>query len=234
MARFLAKKLGKVGEIQALDDEQSHHIVHVLRAKLGDAIELIDGAGGLARAQIVDIGKTECRVTILALEAVAATSRVTLVFGYPKGPAFDFIVRKSVEIGVAAFRPLLTDHSLHVKDWNASRWNRVIAEVCKQCQETTLPPIHPPQRLKDWLEERDSDRALVFCDEADREARNQLSPSVSGVDLLVGAEGGWSDDERERLRAHRPIALGLGRNRLRAETAAIVGLTVVKTHIGEI
>jgi 16S rRNA (uracil1498-N3)-methyltransferase len=108
----------------------------------------------------------------------------------------------------------------------------VVEEVCKQCQELHFPEVAEPKTLACWLAERDASRALVLCDENARVGGAKLTHS--GVDLLVGAEGGWSEEEVEQLRAAGATGLGLGRNRLRAETATLVALALVKQRLGEI
>ncbi len=181
---------------------------------------LIDGKGTLAKARVDSASPKGTRVHVLSIETSAKKSGVTICFGVPKGPALDFIVRRCTELGVAAFQPLVTRYSLHLKekDFNEERWHKVVAEVAKQCQELHFPSILPAKPLNAWLSSREK-RTLVLCDEAEREG----SPSLQGdCDLLIGAEGGWSDEERMELKAAGAISFGLGVNRLRAETAAVV------------
>ena len=145
MHRFIAENLVSHSTVE-LTPEQSHHLLHVLRLKTGQLVELFDGRGITAQGILVDELPTGCHVQIQSLTSADTRSRITLAFGYTKGPAFDFIVRKGTEIGVAAFQPLFTAHSLRINEWNANRWTKVISEVGKQCQETTLPTMNEPKK----------------------------------------------------------------------------------------
>ncbi len=234
MHRFLSDERLSAGADVTLSAEESHHLARVVRVGEGEEIVLIDGRGTLARARVTSASPKGCRVRIESIETSVARSLVTVCFGVPKGPALDSIVRRCTEIGTAAFQPLVTRHSLHVKDkdFNAARWQKAVAEVAKQCEELNFPEILPVKSLADWLSSRAPERVLVFCDEAERGAG--AAKLTGACDLLVGAEGGWSDEEREQILAAGAIKFGLGRNRLRAETAAAVGLTLVKARLGEI
>ncbi|MBY0371901.1 16S rRNA (uracil(1498)-N(3))-methyltransferase [bacterium] len=233
MHRFLAAGPFHTGTELSLDPEQSHHAAKVLRLEGGERIGLLDGRGTLAFAVVTEVHAKHTRVHVEETKQGTGPSRLNLVFGVPKGQALDFLIRRTTELGVAAFQPLQTQHSAPIKGWNAERWDGVVAEVCKQCQELYFPKVLPPQNLRDWLKQRSADRLLLVCDEADREGRSAIS-AQSEVDLLVGAEGGFSDEERVLLRSAGAQFLGLGRNRLRAETAAIVALTLAKQQMGEI
>lgn len=215
-----------------LPSEESHHLSRVLRLTEGELIDLVDGKGHVATAEIVEITKRTSRARIVAIETVKEASRVQLVFALPKAPALEFILRRVTELGVAQFQPLETQHSLRHSSWNDERWKKIIAEVSKQCQETTFPTLLPPLPLSQWLTRRDPKRALLFCHEGLRKTEN--AASLEACDVLVGAEGGWSEEESKRIFAAGATALGLGKNRLRAETAALIAVALAKIKIGEL
>lgn len=216
-----------------LDTEESHHLSRVLRHEIGDRVELVNGRGQLAVAIITQISKSAATVEVRELLPTPPAPVIELVFAIPKGAALDAIVHRCTEIGVKKFQPLITAHSIHPEKWNHARWEKVIAEVGKQCQEAHFPKMEKPMKLEEWLKQATS-QVLILLDEAHRTPQIDLRAFSGTVSLILGSEGGWSDEERSLFHKHSTHALGLGKNRLRAETAAIVGLTLLKSKIGEI
>jgi 16S rRNA (uracil1498-N3)-methyltransferase len=233
-SRFIDGGAWQSGAELALSLEESHHLIHVMRLPAGAPIEVVDGAGRRAEAIVVSTSGGVARVRIGAIEQGPPASRVEIAFGIPKPAALEFILRRATEVGVAAFRPLVTRHSLRLAEWNERRWGKIVLEVCKQCQELWFPRLLPPQPLSAWLADRNAARALVLFDETDRAAHAAISAQAAGWDLAVGPEGGWSPEELAQLRSSGALSYGLGRNRLRAEMAAVAGAVLIKREIGEI
>jgi 16S rRNA (uracil1498-N3)-methyltransferase len=129
-------------------------------------------------------------------------------------------------VGVESFQPLITNHSIHTKDFNIERWQQLCIEACKQSQNLWLPQIKAPQNLKNFLEQRESSRVLYFCDENVRDQKLQTQKIAH--DILIGPEGGWSKEEITLIQKQNPQLLSLGQNRLRTEMAALVSLILVK------
>lgn len=212
-------------------DSDSHHLHRVLRLRPGANVALFDGKGTLAEATLVSVSSRTSRARVVAVTRVGARSHIVLAFGIPKAAALDFIVRRAIELGVSALAPLVTEHSSKAAGWNAERWERVAIEVAKQCEALYLPELFAPQTLASWLKSRDVTRQLVYCSERARGARPSLKGA--GADLVIGPEGGWSETEIATFEAEG-AALGLGPQRLRAETAALVALALVKELTGEL
>ncbi len=233
MHRFLSATPLKTGATVTLEAEQSKHLAKVLRLEEGTVVGLIDGRGGLASARITSVHARAAQVQVIEVQTATARSKVRLCFGAPKGQALDFIFRRATELGVQSFQPLQTRFSSPVKGWNDERWASVVSEVCKQCEELFFPDVAAPLTLDVYLKQRDPKRVLVLCDENARADAAEI-PVAAEVDLLIGAEGGFHPDEVAALRSAGVLSLGLGRNRLRAETAALVALTLVKKSLHEI
>lgn len=223
----------KVGDRKVIEDSEAHHVLKVLRLKEQDEVELFNGQGQRGRAEIVETSKKDFSVEIVSENKFPQVHHGCLAFALPKGQALDFIVHRCTELGVGEFQPLLTGNSLHPSSWNEERWQKVLIEVSKQCQSAYLPRFHEPKKISDWLRERDTSRILFFCDEEQREKKEAF---LSGIkfDVLIGAEGGWSPSEREEILKKGAETLSLGANRLRAETAALVGMTLAKKLLGEL
>jgi 16S rRNA (uracil1498-N3)-methyltransferase len=232
MHRFISNFPLDAGKEILLDEKESHHLAKVLRLEVGAEVVLIDGKGSVAAAVLTQVKPKQSVAKVLSVEKTGKPSNVTLCFGIPKGQALDFVFRRAPELGVCGLQPLQTRHSTTLKGWNPDRWQNVVEEVCKQCESSYFPEVHLPQTLSGWLATREKSRLLVFCDENVRQS-NFDSASL-GVDLLVGAEGGFSREEAEQVKGAGASFLGLGAHRLRAETASLVALTLVKARLGEI
>ncbi|MEZ4751975.1 MAG: RsmE family RNA methyltransferase [Bdellovibrionota bacterium] len=219
------------GQVVRLSKDESHHLFNVLRLREDAAVELVDGKGTLAQGVVSQAAKNGSDILLASVETRQRSSRVRLCFSLAKHQATEFLVRRCTELGVRGLQPLITDHGLPAKAWKRDRWERVVEEVCKQCQEVWFPEVCEPVRFADWLEDG-GERTIVACDENARAAKPQLK-GEQDYDLVLGAEGGWSDAER-RLLNQKAILLGLGVNRLRTETASLVALTLLKEKLGEL
>ncbi len=231
--RFLSESALSENTHVSLSSEESHHLARVLRMKSGDSAVLVDGNGAWAKACVLDANPKKSILEISSVQRETVRPRLQVCFAVAKGPAVEFIIRRATELGVASFQPLITAHSLAPKQFNDERWTKIIVEVCKQCEAPFFPVLQSPLSLSQWLGSRPSQRALFFCDEADRVT--PVTSEISGpCDLLVGAEGGWNDEERKLIGNHKPRRFGLGKNRLRAETAALVAVTLLKEKLHEL
>jgi len=224
------ENLEKVQEV-CLSLGESHHLVKVLRIRNGENIELVNGKGIVAVGHVIDAHATRSKVLISEWRKEASFPGIHLCFGFPKGLALDFIFRRCAEIGVDSFQPLTTEFSLKPGSWNAQRWEKVVVEVCKQCEATFFPKILAPANFTEWLSRRDNRRLLIVCDDKERAIAASIPRNEWGYDLLIGPEGGWSPRERESIYRAGAKRFGLGPQRLRSETAALVAITLLKNHI---
>lgn len=233
MARFLSKAEFRLGEEVELSPEESHHLAKVLRMETGEECHLVNGLGVIAKAKITESHGKRSRCLILDVRTEPSSKRIHIAFAIPKSNALDFIIHRCTEIGVKSFQPLITDHSLKINSWNEERWERVVLETAKQCQETYFPEVLTPIDLKTWLfQKRNKEHELIYCDEEARHDVLEVLPRDKEFDLLIGAEGGWSANERDWFKKEGR-GMGLGKNRLRAETASIVALSLLKKHCNE-
>jgi 16S rRNA (uracil1498-N3)-methyltransferase len=142
-----------------------------------------------------------------------------------------------VELGVAAITPLYTEHGdVRLKGEREARklahWQAVAASACEQCGRATLPPVHPPRKLGDWLTERYEPLRLVLHPDMPGSLNGREPPS--SVALLIGPEGGLSDGEVEAARDSGFVALCLGPRILRTETAPVVALSLLQYRFGDL
>lgn len=221
----------------ALDPGQSHYLAHVMRKKVGETVLLFNGRDGEWLAEIERIGKKSLDLNVLSRSRTqTATPDLELLFAPIKKLRLDFLVQKAAELGVSAIRPVITRRT------NAKvKQDRMVANVIEAAEQSgrlDVPEIKPEVKLEKLLAEWPDGRALVFCDEA-RDAA-PLATALEGSDhsgpwsILIGPEGGFSDDERETLRSFAPaMPVSLGPRIMRSDTAALATLAVFQAIKGD-
>ncbi|HUN66112.1 MAG TPA: RsmE family RNA methyltransferase [Bacteroidota bacterium] len=219
-----------------IDGEEGAHLVHVMRKKAGDTIRIVDGAGTAYDAGITGIrGKTVTGDVIARYEDLHEPAlHVTLGVGMLKNPSkFDFLVEKTVELGVRAIVPLLTERTIpsHAK---TDRWQKLALAAMKQCGRSYLPRIHDVTPLSALLAESPPGVPKYIAHEQplDGAGAGGSVPSAGQLLLLVGPEGGFSEGEVSDARDAGCRPLFFGERRLRTETAAIVAVTAFLTPLG--
>lgn len=222
-----------------LPEGPARHVALVLRLREGAPLTLFDGAGHEAQATLVEVGRKRVVARIEQVSAGSGESplRVHLGQAISKGDRMDYAIQKSVELGVAAITPLYVEHGdVRLKgDREAKKlahWQGVAISACEQCGRASVPTIHPPQTLTEWLAGRDESLRLVLHPATDDSW--QQAEAVDTVALLIGPEGGLSDAEVDAARRAGFQALTLGPRILRTETAPVVALTLLQHHFGDL
>ncbi|WP_457809013.1 16S rRNA (uracil(1498)-N(3))-methyltransferase [Kushneria sp. EE4] len=224
-----------------LPDAAAHHVARVMRRREGDALALFDGKGSEVKAHIAAISKRgDVQVTVGERQTALPESGLAVHLGLAvgKGDRMDFAVQKAVELGVAAITPLYTHHGdVRLKNERAQKkrdhWQAVAVSACEQSRRATVPVIYPPIGLDEWLDARDETLRLVLHPyEAGALPETEEAPASAA--LLVGPEGGLSDDEVARAHAHGFHAWIIGPRILRMETAPIVALSLLQARYGDL
>jgi 16S rRNA (uracil1498-N3)-methyltransferase len=217
-----------------LGGEAAQH-AHVLRLGVGDVLELFDGRGRTVRARI-----TESRKRELACEALDEPSFVpedaplVLVQCMPRGAKLDDIVRMTTEIGVSAIHLAWSEYCVPKKserDQNkAERLSRVAIEAARQSEQAYVPDIRPPRALRDVLYDAP---AQAFRGALLERSASALPTALDAQEawLVVGPEGGFSEQDRGEIAAAGFVGLSLGRSILRTETAAVVGVGLLAERL---
>ena len=226
-----------VGETINLETEQSHYLKNVMRCKINEKILVFDNYTGEYTAEILNIYKRYIVIEILEkTKPRYVPGDVWLIFCPLKKTRTDFLIEKSTEIGLRKFLPTYSNKT-QTKIVSLSRSRKNIVEAVEQCGGTFIPEIAPVNSLAKVIEELPEDRMIIFCDES-LESKNisesLLSVNSEKVALLVGPEGGFSDSERNLLRTKRNVLpVSLGNRILRAETAAVIALTMWHGLVGD-
>jgi 16S rRNA (uracil1498-N3)-methyltransferase len=223
-----------------LDADQTNYLVSVLRMKAGDSVILFNGRDGAWLARVTDPHRKGVRLE-LVVQTAHQTEASDLWFGFAplKTGRLDYLVQKATEMGAGAIQPVITRYT-QVSKLKADKLAANIIEAAEQCEVLSVPQLQPEisraELLAGWRDQHGL-RRLIFCDEAAVSASPvDLLGWLEGlpVGLLIGPEGGFSDEERQLLLAQPfVIAISLGPRILRADTAAVAALALVQATIGD-
>jgi 16S rRNA (uracil1498-N3)-methyltransferase len=226
------------GEIVALERNQSNYLGNVLRLAAGDAILVFNGREGEWRAEIGGRKRPDSLTIVAQTRPQDRLPDVTYVFAPLKHARLDYMVQKAVEMGAASLQPVLTRFT-QVSRVNSERMRANVIEAAEQCGILSLATVAEPLTLDRYLGQRDAARLLVFCDEAadvadPLQALRQQQAVAGGIDILIGPEGGFAEEERGiLLRQQRTLRLSLGPRVLRADTAGVAALALVQAVLGD-
>ena len=222
-----------------LPEGAARHVATVLRLREGAALTLFDGRGHEAAAVLVEA--TRKRVVAHVAKVILGRGEsflaVHLGQAISKGDRMDYAIQKAVELGVAAITPLYTEHGdVRLKGEREAKklahWQGVAISACEQCGRATVPTVHAPQPLADWLRARNEALRLVLHPAT--ESTWQAAEHVSSAALLIGPEGGLSTSEVEQAGQAGFMSLTLGPRILRTETAPVVALALLQHHFGDL
>lgn len=220
-----------------LDPKAANYLVNVLRMRAGDPLLVFNGRHGEWRAMLRDVAKKRARLELVEQVRVQETGpQIEYLFAPLKRARLDYMVQKATELGVARLSPVLTQHT-NAERINLDRMHANVIEAAEQCGVLRIPEIGQPARLDAVLRDWPGDVPLIFCDERANVASPiaRLSDVAPGpVAVLVGPEGGFSAQERERLHAMaQTVAIALGPRIMRADTAAVAVLALVNATLGD-
>jgi 16S rRNA (uracil1498-N3)-methyltransferase len=228
------------GNRAAVSGEEAHHLIHVLRAEIGDSIELTDGSGSAWRGQVAGIDNAS--VTIRDLVELPRQDdsgvRLILVQSLCKADKLEWILQKTTELGISEIRLLAADRSVlkvpkEKVQGKLERWNKIVLGAAKQSRRSTLPHLHPPSSCETIFQSLEVDLKLVLAeDERQLSLKTILRRSTPcSVAFFVGPEGGWTAAESEMFLCYTVEPVTLGPNILRTETAAIVTTAILKYEL---
>ncbi len=221
-----------------LPEAQAHYIARVLRHAVGDAVQLFDGSGPEYLGQLIEVGKKNVRVELTEQLPGQPDSplQVHLGQGLSRGERMDWAIQKATELGVTQITPIVSARcEVRLKEERVDKllthWQQVASSACEQCGRSTLPIIHPPMLLADWLQQVQADLKLVLHPVAEPMQSHAKPASLA---FLIGPEGGLSDVEVAQAVSHSFHAARLGPRVLRTETAPVVALTMAQHLWGDI
>ena len=226
-----------------ISGETAHHLLHVLRVKLGGEVLLCDGLGLDYYAELVESSsKTKHSVAVFKIKSTSPCdtepiTRITLFQSLPKGDKMDLIIQKCVELGVHEIQPVLTERSvarISSNEKKTARFQKISESAAEQSKRGIIPIIHPPCGFSAAIEAATESPAtlvlLAYEQEHERSLKSVLlnNPTPQkNISLWIGPEGGFTDNEVSALCNAGAITITLGRRVLRTETAAIATIAQI-------
>lgn len=243
MPRFFTQDITETGG--CITGEDAKHIAKVLRMKVGDELTVCDTKGRDYDCMIEEIGAGEVRLKVLSVAPSQSEPdvRAHLYQAMPKADKMETIIQKAVELGAASITPVMTRRCVSRPDAKSMdkklvRYNRIALEAAKQCGRGVVPPVLPLLELPQALEQMQRTGCpILFYENATAPAKQVIAKArESGKELeiavLIGAEGGFDEDEVALAREHGCHILSLGKRILRCETAPLAALTILMYETG--
>ena len=226
------------GESVALERNQSNYLGNVLRLAAGETVLVFNGRDGEWQAQIGGRKRPDQLTIVAQTRPQDHLPDIAYVFAPLKHARLDYMVQKAVEMGAAQLQPVLTRFT-QVSRVNGERMRANVIEAAEQCGILSLAEVAEPVPLDRFIGQRQPQRLLVFCDEAAEiaspiQALQQGLTAADGIDILIGPEGGFAEEERVLLlRQPKTLRLCLGPRILRADTAGVAALALVQAALGD-
>jgi 16S rRNA (uracil1498-N3)-methyltransferase len=227
-----------VGQVM-LNEDNSKHVVQVLRMKEEEMLKLTDGKGNLYTAQISDAHKKHCSVKIIGREQKPALmNKVCIAVSPLKNTGrFEWFLEKATEIGVSEIVPIICSRT-EKQHFRHERMNGILISAMLQSQQTWLPELHETIKFEKYiasLKSETGNKYVAHCDEQEKTSlKEKLSqPSTFNFQpstILIGPEGDFTKEEISLAIENNFIPVALGKTRLRTETAALVAATLLCVH----
>ena len=218
----------------------SHRIANVLRLSDGAEINVFNGEGGEYRCQIAMVNKRQIKIDVVEFIDRHCESPLTLHLGQAisRGDRMDYTIQKAVELGVTHISPLITARcgvKLSTERWQKrwQHWQGIVISACEQSGRTLIPTLAQPLPLSQWLQQSRTGRKYVLAPEANASLGDNTQASTEHT-LLVGSEGGLTEEEIQFAQQHAVKPLRLGPRILRTETAAICLISILQNRCGDI
>ena len=226
------------GQSMALERNQSNYLGNVLRLSSGETVLVFNGRDGEWRAQIAGRKRPDHLEILAQTRPQDRLPDIAYMFAPLKHARLDYMVQKAVEMGASRLQPVLTRFT-QVSRVNSERMRANVIEAAEQCGILSLAAVAEPMPLDRLVSQREAGRLLVFCDEAadagnPLQALQQELTASDGIDILIGPEGGFAEEERALLlRQPKILRLSLGPRILRADTAGDAALALVQAALGD-
>ncbi len=210
-----------------VNENDSRHITKSYRRNIGDILNFTNGNGLLAKCKIIEKGK-KIKVKIVKLSKKKPSKVFIHIAISPlKNPSrFEWLVEKATEIGIKEITPIITKYS-EKKKVNHERLERITISSLKQSNHLFKPKINNTEKFSDFIK-NNSDQKIM----ANLKTKNILkkeSINSNKICLIIGPEGGFSEDEIQLAKDNEITEISFGKNRLRSETAAIYGLSILRS-----
>jgi 16S rRNA (uracil1498-N3)-methyltransferase len=226
---FIDKKIKKDQEIR-VEGENFHHCIVVLKHRVDDDILIFDIDENEFFCKILEIKKTFMLVQVQYLHPKKNTNEpnIKVYQSIPKGKSIEDIIEKSVELGVKEFIPVISARTIKRSKEIKKRWLEIIKTATKQCGRTDLMKISEPIGYQDIFCKNNSALKIIFYENSKNKITKKLFVPIKDVSIIIGPEGGFTQDEVTLANENEFIDLSLGDTVLRSSTALILSIGITK------
>ena len=220
----------------ALSREQAHYLTGVLRLSPGDPVAAFNASDGEWLCYLATVTKKGASIRCeRQVSAVKPPPDIDYCFAPLKHARLDYVVQKATELGARRLRPVITQRTI-AERVNMERMRANVIEAAEQCNLVFVPEVLEPVKLLGLVRDWEPPRVLIYCDETAAIANPlaALKPLKAPAAVLIGPEGGFTDEEKAMLKACSFVtAISLGPRIMRADTAAVAALTLVQAVLGD-
>jgi 16S rRNA (uracil1498-N3)-methyltransferase len=230
----------EAGARVSLTGSAARHVTRVLRLRPGEGLTLFNGGGGEYAATIEALHGERVAVAVGESRAIERESPLTLTLaqGVSRGERMDLIVQKATELGTSRIVPLLTERSVVRLSAPQSKrklehWRAIAIAACEQSGRNRLPALSPPLSLSEFVSGAAGTTRLLLSPTGTM-SLDDVPRAAAGMTVLIGPEGGLTDDEQQAALRAGFVAVRLGPRVLRTETAAIAALALLQREFGDL
>ena len=238
--RFYYPNYLAIGEL-TLEDDTAKRISKVLRMQEGEEIILFNNTGKQFKANINKIFKTQITINIFQEEITKTESPLTLELtqAVSNKDTMDLAIQKAVELGVTSISPIITTFSQmkinnHILAKKHEHWQKVIISACEQCGRNFIPTLNLTQSIDSWLKNLNKNTVRLVANPRAKFNFAGLTKPKDNIIILIGPEGGFSEEEITTLEKENFMSIKLGPRILRLETATIAALTLIQHYFGDL
>jgi 16S rRNA (uracil1498-N3)-methyltransferase len=240
MRRLLIERVE--GPRAFLNEDELYHLLRVLRAREGTVFEGIDGEGRKHHCRLCRDSETWYGQIFSSSVGIGESPlRITLGQALIKKSKFEWVIQKSVELGVMEVIPVYTERTEvrlneEREERKTGRWQRILNEAAKQSGRSLIPKLSSPVALDALLAQQQGTSCLVMDERGVSGLRESLRElgEIRSCLVLIGPEGGWGDRDRKLFSAHSVRSVSLGPRIFRTETASVVALTLLQYELGDL
>lgn len=237
--RIYTESMLQSGKSCLLESHPSHHILKVLRMQPSQQVQLFNGDGKEYSAVISSIASGRVLADIISVKEKRSESscRVHLVQALARGQKMDYVIQKAVECGVFSITPLMTERcgvklSVDRLPNKLRHWQQVAVSACEQSGRCCVPKIQQPQSLSDYFSQ--SPATVLMAHVGSENTLPKACQTLEDIHLLIGPEGGFSEQEVLFAQRNGVFFMNLGPRVLRTETAPVVALTLLQNRFGDL
>ena len=232
--RWIADEVS--GNRAALTGAHAEHLARVLRAQPGQEFDIATGTN-IRRGRITSVNRDRVEFELGEEIPLSTDHNITIALAIFKFDRLEWAIEKCTELGVSRIVPIITQrteaHLAASAPKRRERWQRIVTQASEQSRRASVPEIAEPLKLKDTVSLAAPTRILLSESEDQLSIKQTLASHTAGSEIIlaVGPEGGWTDEEQALFKNSGWISASLGNTVLRAETAAIAALAIVKAEL---